>query len=94
MLLSPTTSPTTPSKSSRKSSIEPLRVEAFIDDLFGEDRHASRVLSLTNATIGVLGAAVLGVHAIGLALAEVCQVELSAGADGTVRRAACGECGL
>lgn len=72
MLPPPTPSPasSTPSKSSRKSSIEPLRVEAFINDLFGEDLHASRVLSLTNATIGALGAAVLGVHAIGLALAE------------------------
>lgn len=28
------------------------------------------MLSLTNATIGVLGAPALGVHAIGLALAE------------------------
>ena len=72
MLLPSTESPasTTLPEPSRKSSVEPLQVETFIKGLFGEDLHASRVLSLTNATIGVLGAAALGVHAIGLALAE------------------------
>lgn len=47
-----------------------MQVEKFVDSLFGEDLHAKRVLSLSNATIGVLGAAALGVHAIGLALAQ------------------------
>lgn len=47
-----------------------MQVEEFVDSLFSEDLHAKQVLSLTNATIGVLGAAALGVHAIGLALAQ------------------------
>jgi len=47
-----------------------MQVEQLITSLFGEDLHAKRVLSLANATIGVLNAATLGVHAIGLGLAR------------------------
>jgi len=54
----------------RRARVQPMQVEEFMDTLFGEDLHARRVLSLSNATIGVLGAAALGVHAIGLALAQ------------------------
>ncbi len=38
--------------------------------MFEADLHAKRVLSLTNATLGVLRAGALGVHAIGVGLAR------------------------
>jgi hypothetical protein len=47
-----------------------MQVDNFVESLFGEDLHARRVMSLSNATVGVLSAAALGVHAIGLALAH------------------------
>ena len=43
-------------------------VHAFLQDLFGEDIHAQRVLSLSNGVVGVLHTASLGIHAIGLGL--------------------------
>jgi hypothetical protein len=49
--------------------IPPERVHALLDDLFSDDLHAKRVLSLANGVVGVLHAAALGVHAIGLGLA-------------------------
>lgn len=54
----------------RERRVEPMQVEQLIKSLFGEDLHAKRVISLANATIGVLNAATLGVHAIGLGLAR------------------------
>jgi Transposase DDE domain len=45
-------------------------VRRFLDSLFGEDVHAMRVLSMANATLGVLGSASLAVHAIGQGLAH------------------------
>jgi Transposase DDE domain len=45
------------------------RVHDYLDALFGEDLHAKRVLSLSNATVGVLHGASLGIHAIGQGLA-------------------------
>ena len=47
-----------------------MQVKKLIESVFGEDLHAKRVISLTNATIGVLNAATLAVHAIGLGLAR------------------------
>ena len=44
-------------------------VRKFLESLFGEDVHAMRVLSMANATLGVLGSASLAVHAIGQGLA-------------------------
>jgi hypothetical protein len=46
-----------------------LRVSDFVETLFAEDLHAKRVLSLANATAGVLRAGTLGIHAIGRGLA-------------------------
>jgi hypothetical protein len=42
----------------------------FLESLFGEDVHAMRVLSMANATLGVLCSASLAVHAIGQGLAH------------------------
>ncbi|OLF19977.1 hypothetical protein BSP75_19620 [Aeromonas sp. YN13HZO-058] len=35
-----------------------------IDDIFGQDMHAKRVLSLANATLGVIESGSLAIHAI------------------------------
>jgi Transposase DDE domain len=45
-------------------------VHAFLAGLFDGDLHAKRVLSLVNATLGVVRSASLAVHAIGLGLAQ------------------------
>ena len=42
----------------------------FLESLFEGDVHAMRVLSLANATLGVLSSASLAVHAIGQGLAH------------------------
>ncbi len=44
-------------------------VRSFVDELFGADLHSKRVLSMANATTGVIHAAALGVNAIGRAYA-------------------------
>ncbi len=44
-------------------------VQAFVDDLFGDDLHAKRVRSLSDGTLGTLHAGALGIHAIGRGLA-------------------------
>ena len=43
---------------------------AFVDSIFGQDMHAKRVLSLSNATLGVVKAASLAIHMIGEGLAQ------------------------
>jgi hypothetical protein len=47
----------------------PDRVHEFLCELFADDIHAKRVLSLGNAVVGVIHSAALGVCAIGKALA-------------------------
>ena len=43
----------------------------FISNVYGGDLHAKRVLSLANATLGVLTSASLAVHLVGQGLAQV-----------------------
>lgn len=50
---------------------DPLKVAKTIEKVFGDDLHTLRVLSLANGVIGVLHAAVLSIHAIGRAYADV-----------------------
>lgn len=45
------------------------QVRGFLAELFEHDVHAKRILSLSNATIGVIHSASLAVHTIGRALA-------------------------
>jgi hypothetical protein len=52
-----------------EAKISPENVHAFVDSLFHDDLHAKRILSLSNATLGVLQAGALGIHAIGRGLA-------------------------
>ena len=53
----------------RKGAREFKYTKEFLDALFGEDLHAKRVLSLTNATVGVMTSASLAVCTIGHGLA-------------------------
>ena len=46
------------------------RIAEFIDHLYEGDLHAKRVLSLSNATLGVLVSASLSVHTIGQGMAQ------------------------
>lgn len=43
----------------------PLKVGETIEQIFEDDLHARRVMSLANGVVGVLDAAVLSIHAIG-----------------------------
>ena len=45
-------------------------IRKFLESLFEEDVHAMRVLSMANATLGVLSSGSLAVHAIGQGLAH------------------------
>jgi hypothetical protein len=64
-----TTSVRTKTSTRRRSPLSPEQLHAYLSDLFGDDLHAKRVLSLRNGILGVLHSAALGVHAIGLGLA-------------------------
>lgn len=44
---------------------DPLRIAERVDQIFGDDLHARRVLSLANGVAGTVSAAVLSIHAIG-----------------------------
>jgi len=46
------------------------RTHCFVDSIFGHDMHAKRVLSLSNATLGVMQGASMAVHIIGQGLAQ------------------------
>ncbi len=45
-------------------------VEEFLRSIVGEDMHAKRIMSLSNAVLGAVHAAALAVHLIGQALAQ------------------------
>ena len=49
-------------------------VIGFVEELLDEDIHAKRVLSLANATVGVLTSTSLSIHAIGHGLAYACDL--------------------
>jgi Transposase DDE domain len=55
--------------------IAPNRIHEFLGELFSDNVHAKRVLSLGNAVVGAVHAAALGVHAIGKALAAASGLE-------------------
>ena len=54
--------------------MSPDHVHAFVESLFAEDMHAKRVLSLANGVVGVMHAASLAVHAIGVGLAAAMEL--------------------
>ena len=45
-------------------------ISEFISKMYEGDLHAKRVLSLSNATLGVLTSASLAIHAVGQGLAQ------------------------
>jgi len=54
-----------------KSKLKQKDIRRFLDSVFEQDVHAKRVLSLANATLGVIASGSLAVHAIGQGLAHV-----------------------
>lgn len=46
------------------------QILALVEAVGGEDMHAKRVLSVTNAVLGVVHAAALSIHSIGIGLAQ------------------------
>ena len=57
-------------KPTRKK-VDPERVQVFVEEIFGPTQHARRVESLANAVVGITEVAVLSIHAIGQAYAQV-----------------------
>src|SRR5262245_3071984 len=61
--------PTQSERRRAKVRVAPKNVEQFVDELFGESMHSRRVDSMALATMGVVHAASLAIHAIGRGLA-------------------------
>jgi hypothetical protein len=59
----------------RASKLDRLHSRALVEELFEDDLHARRVVSLANGVTGVLRAATLSVHAIGEGYAEVARTK-------------------
>lgn len=75
-LLASTPAETTPPKKKPAApKISPERVHGFVQELLGDDVHATRVLSFANGVVGVVHAAALGVHVIGRGLADAMGLE-------------------
>lgn len=64
---------------SRRKTLGLREVRAFVSEVYGDDLHAMRVLSLANGVVGVLHAALLSVHAIGQAYAKVAEITPKSG---------------
>ena len=58
----------------KKKGMDSLRVRLTIGEIFGETEHALRVESLANAVQGITMAAVLSIHAIGQAYAQLAGI--------------------
>ena len=61
--------------SQRSRKLDRLHSRQLVDELFADDLHARRVLSLANGVTGVLRSATLSVHAIGEGYSEVAQTK-------------------
>ena len=68
-----------PSTQTSGPKVDPRYIQTFVENLFGDDLHAKRVLSLANGVVGVLHAAVLAIHAIGQAYAKVAKITPKSG---------------
>ena len=58
-----------------KPTMDEAGILAFLTSLFAADLHAKRVLSLSQCTLGVIHAASLAIHSIGIGMAEARGVE-------------------
>ena len=65
----PSTAPSAGPRRTAAPKLSPEQTHRFVRDIFGDDIHATRVLSFSRGVVGVLHAAALGVHAIGRGLA-------------------------
>ena len=54
-------------------------VRVALEDLFGEDLHLARVRSMANGVVGILGASLVSVAAIGRAYARIAEIESKSG---------------
>src|ERR1019366_7952179 len=63
----------------RRKTLGVKQTHAFLDELFGDDRHAARVGSLANGVVGALSAATASIHAIGQAYAAVALITAKSG---------------
>lgn len=66
-------------RSNKRSTLNLQQTRNFVMGLVGEDLHAKRVQSLANGVVGVLYAAMLGIHAIGQAYAKVARIKAKSG---------------
>lgn len=71
--------PPTDARRPRKTKLDPKRVGKFVDEIFGPTEHAKRVQSLANAVVGITEAAVLAIHAIGQAYAQIAGISGKSG---------------
>jgi hypothetical protein len=58
-----------------KPTVDETGIFAFVTSLFGEDLHAKRILSLSQCTLGVIHAASLAIHSIGIGMAQARGVD-------------------
>lgn len=68
-----------PKAKSPRRTFDLEHTRALVDQAFGVDLHALRVVSLANGVAGVLNAAVLSIHAIGRAYAELAHTTPKSG---------------
>jgi len=68
-----------PKRRSTPTKIDAKYARKFVEQVFGDNMHAARVLSLANGVVGVLHAAVLAIHAIGQAYAKVANIQPKSG---------------
>lgn len=64
---------------------DPMQVAKTVGQIFGDDLHAMRVLSLANGVVGTIDAAVLSIHAIGRGYARVTNNDKKHGVKQTDR---------
>jgi Transposase DDE domain len=68
-----------PLSKKQRAKVDPEYVKKFIVNLFEDDMHALRVVSLANGVVGVLHAGALAIHAIGQAYARVAGITPKSG---------------
>lgn len=66
-------------RSNKRHTLGLQQTRSFVMGLVGEDLHAKRVQSIANGVVGVLYAAMLGIHAIGQAYAKVAKIKAKSG---------------
>jgi hypothetical protein len=62
-----------------RSKVSPKRNHRFTNEIFGPTEHAKRLESLANAVVGITQVAVLAIHAIGQAYAQVSGISAKSG---------------